>query len=392
MRGGRGYLERVKGISDRLGRRVPEALIVALQVAIFIELAVTSARIDRAVEWPLSPLWALPLLFRRRFPLHAPLLCIGALALSVALDPPGANDLATPFFAVVAATVAIGVLENRRQAFVGLAIVYAMLAYVISSFPDAQASEYFWVYTFVTCAWLAGFAIARRTHQAAELRQRAELAESDREEQARVAVEEERARISRELHDVIAHTVSVMVVQTGAVRRLLRPEQERERDSLVVVEQIGREALTEMRRLLGILREPEEAGALTPQPTLSRVDALVDQVREAGLPVELNVEGDVEPLPPGVDLCAFRIVQEALTNTLKHAGPAQAEVHLRYGNDEIELEVVDNGSGTNGDSGGHGLLGMKERAILCGGTFETGVGPEGGFAVRARLPIHGGAA
>jgi signal transduction histidine kinase len=180
-----------------------------------------------------------------------------------------------------------------------------------------------------------------------------------------------------------------MVVQSGAVRRLLRPDQERERDALIAVEGIGREALTEMRRLLEILREPEESGALSPQPTLDRVDALVEQVREAGLPVQLNVEGKVVPLPPGVDLCAFRIVQEALTNTIKHAGPAQAEVHVRYGGEDVEIEVSDNGQGMNGaGDGGHGLLGMRERAVLCGGTLETGAAPGGGFAVRARLPIH----
>lgn len=392
MRGGRGYLELVKGISDRLGRLASETLIVALQIAVFVEIASTSAPIDHTVEWTLSPFWALPLLFRRRFPLPAPLLCLGALALSVALDPPGSNDLTTPFFCVVAVAVAIGVIPNRIQAWTGIAIVYATLAYVISSFPNPRPSEYFWIYTFVTCAWLAGFSIAHRTHQAAELRERAELAESEREEQARLAVEEERARISRELHDVIAHTVSVMVVQTGAVRRLLRPEQQRERDALVGVEETGREALTEMRRLLGILREPEEVGALSPQPSLQRVGALVEQVREAGLPVRLKVEGQVAPLPPGVDLCAFRIVQEALTNTLKHAGPAHAEVLVRYAGDDVELEVLDDGRGANGaSSGGHGLLGMKERALLCGGTFETGAAPGGGFAVRARLPIHGDA-
>jgi signal transduction histidine kinase len=183
--------------------------------------------------------------------------------------------------------------------------------------------------------------------------------------------------------------VSVMVVQSGAVRRLLRPDQERERNALVAVEGIGREALTEMRRLLEILREPEDAGALSPQPTLERVDALVEQVREAGLPVRLNVEGQVAPLPPGVDLCAFRIVQEALTNTIKHAGPAQAEVNVRYSGEDVEIEVSDNGQGLNGAGDvGHGLLGMKERATLCGGTLETGDVPGGGFAVRARLPLH----
>jgi signal transduction histidine kinase len=375
-----------------LARHVAHALIVALAGAATAEMAF-DAEVDRRIQVPLSLFWALPLLLRRRFPLGAPLFALAALVAGVAADPAGHNNAETPLFCLLAVTVSLGVLRDRRQALGGLVTVLAAVAYVISAFPDSARSDYFWVSAFVSSAWLAGFFLARRTHEADDLRERAETAERERERRAKVAVEEERQRISRELHDVIAHTVSVMVVQTGAVRRLLRPEQERERESLLVVEEIGREALTEMRRLLGILREPEEEGALSPQPSLERVDALVQQVREAGLPVDLQIEGEAEPLPPGVDLCAFRIVQEALTNTLKHAGPARADVRVRYGHDDVDIEVVDNGRGMNGgtNGGGQGLLGMKERALLCGGTFETGVGPEGGFAVRARLPIHGSA-
>ena len=299
-------------------------------------------------------------------------------------------QLTVPFFAAILTTAIVGSAPEARQAYAGAAIAAGTLTLVVYRDPKGGPGDLFWVGLFFGAAWGAGRALAARSRQATELRAAVELAEL----RAREAVNEERQRISRELHDVVAHSVSVMVVQAGAVRRLLRPDQEREREALMSVEGIGREALTEMRRLLEILREPEEAGALSPQPTLERVDALVEQVREAGLPVQLNVEGKVVPLPPGVDLCAFRIVQEALTNTIKHAGPAQAEVHVRYRREDVEIEVSDNGQGLNGaaDGSGLGLLGMKERAILCGGTLETGDAPGGGFAVRARLPIHGGAA
>jgi signal transduction histidine kinase len=201
-------------------------------------------------------------------------------------------------------------------------------------------------------------------------------------------VVEERARIARELHDVVAHSVSVMTVQTGAVRRLLTPDQERERETLLAVERTGREALNEMRRLLGMLRATDEAEGLAPQPSLRQLDTLVEQVREAGLPVELKVEGAPVDLPPGLDLSAYRIVQEALTNALKHAGPARATVAVRYGPDELELEIADDGRGAaNGTGTGGGLVGMRERAALVGGRLEAGPRNGGGYAVRARLPL-----
>ena len=393
MRVGRGYREVVRRILDRLRRgNVLDAVIVVFAVAAEIEIAVTHPGV-RGLFYVLAPVWALPLLLRRRYPLYAPAASMIALGVSAGINGGDLHQLTVPFFIALVTTAIAGSAPDKRHALAGAAITAGVLAFVTYSDPNGKVGDLLWVGLFFGAAWSAGRALAARSRQAAELRSRAELAEQQREEQARLAVEEERARISRELHDVIAHTVSVMVVQTGAVRRLLRPEQERERDSLIVVEEVGREALTEMRRLLGILREPEEAGALSPQPSLQRVDALVEQVREAGLPVQLRIEGHAEPLPPGVDLCAFRIVQEALTNTLKHAGPAHAEVLVRYAGDDVELEVVDNGRGANGaSSGGQGLLGMKERALLCGGTFETGAAPGGGFAVRAKLPIHGAAA
>jgi signal transduction histidine kinase len=217
--------------------------------------------------------------------------------------------------------------------------------------------------------------------------QRAQIAERERDVAAREAVVEERARIARELHDVIAHNVSMIVVQAGAERRVL-DEASATREVLQTIEQIGRSALTETRRLLGMLRSDAE-NALAPQPRLEDVPKLVTQVREAGLPVELRIDGEPRELPVGIELSAYRIVQEALTNALKHAGDAHAAVRIRYGDDSLELEIVDDGAdnGSLAAGGGHGLVGMRERVALYGGRFDARPDPEGGFAVRAKLPI-----
>src|SRR5579884_959905 len=215
---------------------------------------------------------------------------------------------------------------------------------------------------------------------------RARIVERERELAAREAVVEERARIARELHDAIAHNVSMMVVQAGAERRVVSTDATRE--VLKTIEGIGRSALTEMRRLVGMLRT-DEADPLAPQPGLAQLETLVAQVSDAGLPVELHVEGARRALPAGLDLSAYRIVQEALTNALKHAGDARASVVVRYGDDSLELEIVDDGVGADGRAGGgHGLVGMRERVALYGGRFQAGRRASGGFAVRVLLPTR----
>jgi signal transduction histidine kinase len=218
---------------------------------------------------------------------------------------------------------------------------------------------------------------------------RAQLAERERDVAAREAVVEERARIARELHDVIAHHVSMIVLQAGAERSILDDSNASTREVLLTVEQSGRSALTEMRRLLGILRD-DRSEALAPQPGLDDVPTLVGQLREAGLPVELHVEGDPRDLPVGIDLSAYRIVQEALTNALKHAGAARASVSVRYGRDSLELEIADDGGGSvsNAPGGGQGLVGMRERVALYGGRFQANRSPGGGFVVKAALPLR----
>jgi len=213
-------------------------------------------------------------------------------------------------------------------------------------------------------------------------------AERERDLVAREAVVEERARIARELHDAIAHNVSMMVVQAGAERRTLA-EESPTREVLETVEHIGRAALTEMRRLVGMLRS-DDVDPLAPQPGLHDLPTLVTQVREAGLPVDLEIDGDPRELPVGLELSAYRIVQEALTNALKHAGDAHATVRVAYGPDSLELEIVDDGPGEAAavTSGGHGLVGMRERVALYGGRFEATRPASGGFAVRVLLPIR----
>ena len=218
---------------------------------------------------------------------------------------------------------------------------------------------------------------------------RAQLAERERDLAAREAVVEERARIARELHDAIAHNVSMMVVQAGAERRVLEGERGPTRDVLETIERIGRGALTEMRRLVGMLRS-DAGDPLAPQPGLNDLPTLVTQVREAGLPVELHVDGEPRELPVGIELSAYRIVQEALTNARKHAGEAHASVRVHYGAESLELEIVDDGGGGAApvSSGGHGLVGMRERVALYGGRVDAGRRPSGGFAVRVLLPIR----
>jgi signal transduction histidine kinase len=239
-------------------------------------------------------------------------------------------------------------------------------------------------------SWLpVGVATQRRREREQALLARTVVLEAERDELAETAVADERQRIARELHDVIAHSVSVMTVQAGAVRRLLTPEQERERAALQSVEATGRQTLTEMRRLVGLLREQGAMPDFAPQPSIRTLGVLLEAVRAAGLPVALAVEGEPRELPPGVDLSAYRVVEEALTNALKDAGPARAWVTVRWRTDQLELEIANDGhscAGPNADS--QGLIGMKERVSLYGGSIESRPRQGGGLVVKARLPLE----
>ena len=314
---------------------------------------------------------------RRRYPAAAGIVAVVlADVIALAWRPP---SLVTYGIAWMCAVYALAVWTSVRSFAVGVAVfaLPTLVARAVGAGPSGGVE--------FTVIALVVILLVRQGIRGRD--RRAEMAERERELAAREAVVEERARIARELHDVIAHNVSMMVVQAGAERRVLDGANGSTREVLQTIEQIGRSALTEMRRLVGMLRSDGE-DPLAPQPGLDDVATLVGQVRAAGLPVELTVEGERRDLPAGIALSAYRIVQEALTNALKHAGDANAQVSIRYGADSLELEILDDGrSGAALGNGGHGLVGMRERVALYGGRFDASRRPGGGFAVRAKLPI-----
>ena len=369
--------------------------IVAVAVAAAVELV---ARRDSAgaptislwIGVPLLVVMIAPLFWYRRFPFGAPAAVYVIGAVESFIDGRLITFTTGTFLAVLAALFNFGLLRDRRQALAGLALALAAATVVTLNDPTQGWSDFLGVLLLFAIVWGGAFAIGRKLEEAAGARERADHLEREREAEARAAVAEERARIARELHDVVGHSVSVMTVQASAVRRRLKPDQEQEREALEIVEQTGREALAEMRRLVGVLRRPEEGPALAPQPSLEHLDRLVAQAREAGLPVELTIEGKPAQLPPGVDLTAYRLVQEGLTNAIKHARASKAVVVVRYGEAEVEVSVMDDGSGGgDGGGGGHGLVGMRERVAVYGGELDAGPLAEGGYALRARLPVQG---
>jgi signal transduction histidine kinase len=292
----------------------------------------------------------------------------------------------------LAAAFLLGNLREARQAWLGLALLTTSLLLIVHYIPGEQSPN---LYVFLTiryvAAWIAGYALRARSEQVEEAVVRAARAEHERESAesaARVAVAEERSRIARELHDVVAHAVSVMVLQVGAVRHKLPESMTEDSEALRRVERAGRTALAEMRRLLAAMRPDGDEAELVPQPGLDGLDSLLAEVGRAGLPVELHLEGDPYPLPRGLDLSAYRIVQEGLTNVLKHAGASDADVVVRYRPDEVEIEVRDNGNGrAGGDGMGHGLVGIRERVKIYGGEMSARAEPEGGFVLSTRLPV-----
>jgi signal transduction histidine kinase len=354
-----------------------DAAIVTLAIANEIEIVVERHRLDSAVQIPLGLLYAAPLLARRRFPVGAPVVVFAAFALAAPLDPDGLPTLDAAFVAALAAMVAMGTVPELRRSIAGGLFGVGTLFWVNSQLPDAGAGDYVATTFLFAGLWLVGFLFTSRGRAAREAEARAESAVAD-----------ERARLARELHDIVGHSVSVMTVQASAVRRLLRPEQVREREALLTVEETGRQALAEMRRLVGVLRRPEDAPALAPQPGLEHVGRLVEQARDAGLPTDLTIEGEPFELAPSSDLTAYRLVQEGLTNALKHADATRAEVLVRYGGNHVEVFVRDDGRGAGkSDGGGHGLVGMRERVLVSGGELEAGPRTGGGFELRARLPV-----
>ncbi|HEX6743293.1 MAG TPA: histidine kinase [Solirubrobacteraceae bacterium] len=374
-------------------RRIDLALAAALGVVIEVELIISSE-----LGTPLVPALLLgavltaAMAWRSTAPLAA-LAAVGAVALAFALADTPPENLASTTILVAILSFAIGAHLPRRSAQAGLAGVGVLVVVVTALGPDQTVGDVIFPIVLFGGCWALGRFGRGRARLTAELRARTEQLERERTERERDAVARERVRIARELHDVVAHSVSVMVVQAGAARSVLDRDPDASVRALGAVEAAGREALTEMRRLLGILRPDGQDADHSPQPSLDRLGALIARSRDAGLDVELRVEGRAGPLAPGVDLTAFRLVQEGLTNALKHGGRGRAQVVLRWSADVLEIEVANRiaaGPAAHGlAGGGQGLVGMRERVALCGG--ELRAGPIGrGFVVRARLPREHG--
>jgi signal transduction histidine kinase len=387
------YVQRVSRIRYVAREYWFELLIAFLAFAGMLELVVgrDSPGAPPTTLWiaiPTVAVLVLPLLARRRFPFAAPAYYwLLAAAISFG-DGVLLAFIGSLSIVGLASAFLLGNLKDPLKAGAGLIIVLVGIVVVVYNIPGETASDLVFIPLRFVVAWVAGYALRERAEQAEAAEERAAQAEREREAAARVAVAEERSRIARELHDIVAHAVSVMVLQVGAVRHKLPDALAADRDALRGVERAGRTALAEMRRLLAAMRREGDEAELVPQPGLDGLDSLLAEIGRAGLPVELHVDGQPVPLPRGVDLSAYRIVQEGLTNALKHAHASDADVTVRYRPDELEIEVRDNGQGsTTSDGLGHGLIGVRERVKIYGGKMSAGTASSGGFVLSTSLPL-----
>jgi signal transduction histidine kinase len=380
------------------------ALVVDVLLAFGVGLAqvlgvLLSERVGRSAGWrdpdALAYLLlvggAAALLFRRRWPL--PVLAVTlacGLAYAARTYPEGPSQLAVfPALWTVALTL------PRRQAWLAAAVT-AVAAASIELFLYGETmfdGEPLYAAVTVLAAMWWGEAVRARRAYVAELRDRAERAERSREEEARRRVDEERLRIARELHDVVSHTIGVISVQAGVAAHLLHRRPDKAADSLAAIRQASDEALGELHAMLGVLREGEGDGGrapLAPAPGLAELDALVAQAAGAGVEVTVSLEGEPRRLPPAVDLACYRVVQESLTNVVRHAEASQAEITVTHLDDRVVVEVLDDGAAPSGNGAvgsGQGIPGMRERARALGGSLEAGPRPGGGFRVQASLPV-----
>jgi signal transduction histidine kinase len=382
---------------DRLVRVVETAAVLGL-----CALAVGGGVLHGGDAWRLTlavafgAVMTLPLLGRRRAPFTVATVVFGATWLSEVVVPGESGAELGGWIAYLLATYAVGAHPDGRRAVLGLLLstVPATAWMVVQLRAGEDPSEMVQPVLVLVAAWVAGRISARRQHRAELVEHRAAQVESGAADIAREAAERERSRIARELHDVVTHGMTVMVVQAQAAQTLAGSDTDRARDAMRAVEDAGRTALVEMRRLLGVIRSDGpvgEPGDRAPQPRLDDLPGLVDRVREAGLPVSCSIDGDIVRVPAGVGVCAYRIVQEALSNVVRHGGAVAAQVGVRITGSTVEVGVqnepptrplppVTQGSGK-------GLAGMRERVAVFDGRLETGPTPDGGFAVHATLPL-----
>ena len=388
--------------SRRRGLEVSEAVLIVVFAAIWQAQIWFghSAELDgsRWITVPCGLLMTVPLLWRRRWTVATTVSVYGAAVVQTAVLR---AELPAGFLVSTLVTAfAIGAYLEDRTGFatLGFALAAACTIALLDPTNEGAVSVVVIDLVFVGAPWFVGRTVRRMRGQHRALESLTVRLEHEREQNARASVLEERSRIARELHDIIAHSLSVMVVQAGAAGAALDHDPGAARAPIEAIRVTGQQALTEMRRLLGILRTDEPAMTLAPQPGLDNLDALVRQARDAGLDVQLAVEGARQPLPTGLDVAVYRLVQESLTNIRKHARASRATVAINFERAGVEVQVTDDGAARaaaagglarHGQTYGHGLIGMRERVALYGGTLDAGPCSEGGWKVRARLPIAG---
>jgi signal transduction histidine kinase len=374
----------------RLTPTTREVLLAAgLTIAVELQLAL-SDHLWTPGRGLAALLITIPVAVRLRHPLPALVAVVAGVVVMAALGNPGFTGPVFPAIAVLLALYAVG--SRTRGSGLAIAVCVSLGGlFAAGLLAAADPGGSFAVALLVTASGLVvGGALGVLRFESETFDERAAALVRARDEHARVAVAEERRRIARELHDVIGHSISVMGVQAGAVRSVLHEDQQRERDALLRVERTGREAVGEMRRLIGLLR-PDQDGVGEPTPSLRRAEQLVSEMQTAGLAVRLSVRGDLQRLSAGLDLAGYRILQEALTNALKHAPRTNVEASVACTDDGLQIDVINDGDATStgpSEHVGHGLLGMRERVALYGGELSTGPRDGGGFAVHARLPLE----
>ncbi len=378
-----------------------DALIAAGFVILGLASTTGRGQVPRSVYEPMDALGvvlvlaaSVPFVFRQ----HAPLAVLVAATIAVVANMLlGHNEGLTPFFIWVA-VVTVGAMCPPRKTIIGAVVLLAgLLALLVSDGYGFDGESFIVNAALFAAMFMFGVNLRTRKARITALEERADAVEREKEEEARRAVADERLHVARELHDVVAHSMGVIAVQASVGEHVIDDDPAEAKRALAAISGVSRSTLAEIRRMLGVLRETDGdangAGgpAYAPAPGLSELDRLVGELDRAGIPVALSYEGEREELPRGVDLTAYRIVQEALTNVLKHAGPARATVVVRYEPGALGLEIVDDGRGVNGHSdgrSGHGLVGMRERVAVYGGTLETGLKAGGGFRVAVRLPYE----
>ena len=378
-------------------RLVQPSLLVSL-LALGLALVGLMAALTRAVDTSLyreDDAWLFLLALVGALPLVAvmrwPLLTLVTLVSAVSIEAlAGYQVIGSGYWAAATAVLIVAVFgEGRSVALGGLVAVVGLIVVFAADRGDISWGSLVATWAFYSFIYTLGIVVRIYRATATRAESRAALFAADRGARAREAVANERARLARELHDSVGHALNVVVLQAGGAQRILATKPERAGEALAAIETAGRQALADIERVLGILRERGDEDAFDAQPRFAQLDVLVERVRAAGLPVELHVEGEPRRLAPSMDLSAYRIVQEALTNTIKHAGRAHAWIAVRWADDHLDIEALDDGRGAAppSEDGGRGLVGIRERVLLFGGQFAVGPRPEGGFGVWARLPL-----